>query len=143
MLLSAPLLLQAQPESRPILSLAGQWNTTLGAIRLPGSVDESRLAPANPDSNNTGQLTRRHPFVGKLDYTRTFSIPAELETKEWTLFLERTKPSVIVIDGDTIGTSSMILTPQIFRIGKLKEGQHTITISIDNSESAVPKGIQG
>lgn len=143
LLLSAPLLLQAQPESRPILSLAGQWNTTLGAIRLPGSVDESRLAPANPDSNNTGQLTRRHPFVGKLDYTRTFSIPAELETKEWTLFLERTKPSVIVIDGDTIGTSSMILTPQIFRIGKLKEGQHTITISIDNSESAVPKGIQG
>src|SRR5690606_20933874 len=119
------------------------WLTGLGTVSLPGSVDQSRLAPANTDTNNTSQLTRLHPFTGKLNYTRTFTVPADLTSKEWSLFLERTKTTAVIVDGDTIGSSNMILTPQTFRIGKLAAGGHNITIGVDNSDSAVPRGIFG
>lgn len=130
-------------SQREFISLEGEWQCDLGKIKLPGTVDESRLAPRNTDTLNTGQLTRLNPYVGKMKYTREIEVPATSAQKEWRLVMERTKPSTVWIDGDSIGTNSLILSSQIYTIGKLSEGKHTITIEIDNSPNSVPQGIHG
>jgi hypothetical protein len=130
-------------SQREFISLEGEWQCDLGKIKLPGTVDESRLAPRNTDTLNTGQLTRLNPYVGKMKYTREIEVPATSAQKEWRLVMERTKPSTVWIDGDSIGTNSLILSSQIYTIGKLSEGKHTITIEIDNSPNSVPLGIHG
>jgi len=130
-------------NQREFITLEGKWQCDLGEISLPGTVDESRLAPRNTDTLNTGQLTRLNPFVGKIKYKKEVEIPATSSHKEWRLIMERTKPSTIWIDGDSIGTSNLILSPQIYNIGKLTGGKHTIEIEIDNSPNSVPQGIHG
>ncbi|NDV95832.1 glycoside hydrolase [Dysgonomonas sp. 521] len=130
-------------SQREFISLEGEWQCDLGKIKLPGTVDESRLAPRNTDTLNTGQLTRLNPYMGKMKYTREIEIPATSAQKEWQLIMERTKPSTVWIDGDSIGTNSLILSSQIYTIGKLREGKHTITIEIDNGPNSVPQGIHG
>lgn len=123
--------------------MGGIWETNIGEINLPGTVDESKLVPRNTDTLNTGQLTRLYPYEGRMKYVREIEVPVASAHKHWRLIMERTKPSTVWIDGDSIGSSSLILSPQIYNIGKLKEGKHTICIEIDNSESSVPDGIKG
>lgn len=130
-------------NQREFISLSGKWHCDLGEINLPGTVDESRLAPRNSDTLSTGQLTRLNPYVGKMKYTKELEIPAGSAQKEWRLIMERTKPSTVWIDKDSIGTSSLILSPQIYNLGKLAAGKHTVTIVIDNSPASVPQGIHG
>lgn len=130
-------------DQRDYISLAGTWQCDLGEIELPGTVDESRLAPLTEDTLRTTQLTRLNPYMGKMKYTREINIPTSLEGKEWRLIMERTKPSVVWIDGDSIGANSLILSPQIYTIGNLSAGNHTITIEVNNDVNSVPQGIQG
>lgn len=130
-------------DQREFISLAGSWQCDLGEINLPGTVDESRLAPRTQDTLNTGQLTRLNPYVGVMTYTREIEIPALSEQKQWRLIMERSKPSVVWIDGDSIGASSLILSSQIYNLGKLSAGKHTVKIKIDNSPTSVPQGIHG
>lgn len=130
-------------NEREFISLSGKWQCDLGEINLPGTVDESRLSPRNSDTLNTGQLTRTNPYVGKMKYTKEIEIPSSSAQKEWRLIMERTKPSTIWVDGDSIGSSSLILSPQLYNLGKLSEGKHTISIEIDNSPGSVPQGIHG
>lgn len=130
-------------QERDFISLAGMWECDLGNIHLPGTVDESKLAPLTQDTTNTAQLTRLHPYEGKIKYRKEIVITPDQADKEWRLIMERTKPSVLYIDGDSVGASSLILSPQIYDIGKLSAGNHTITIEIDNGEKSVPDGIKG
>lgn len=130
-------------NQREFISLSGKWHCDLGEINLPGTVDESRLAPRNSDTLSTGQLTQLNPYVGKMKYTKEIEIPAGSAQKEWRLIMERTKPSTMWIDKDSIGASSLILSPQIYNLGKLSAGKHTVTIVIDNSPASVPQGIHG
>ncbi|WP_108821205.1 glycoside hydrolase [Dysgonomonas sp. Marseille-P4361] len=130
-------------KEREFIPLGGIWETNIGEINLPGTVDESKLVPRNTDTLNTGQLTRLYPYEGRMKYVREIEVPVASAHKHWRLIMERTKPSTVWIDGDSIGSSSLILSPQIYNIGKLIEGKHTICIEIDNSESSVPDGIKG
>lgn len=130
-------------NQREFIPLSGLWQSDLGEIKLPGTIDESRLAPINKDTLNTSHLTRLHPYTGKIKYIREIEIPASTEGKDWRLIMERAKPSVLRIDGDSIGSSQLILSPQIYSIGKLLPGKHIISIEIDNSPGSVPQGIHG
>lgn len=130
-------------SEREFIPLAGTWQSELGGVELPGTVDESRLSPRNADTLTTSRLTRLHPYEGKVTYTREIEIPASSAHKEWRLIMERTKPSVLRINGDSIGTSSLILSPQVYDIGRLTAGKHTISIEIDNGPGSVPSGIHG
>ncbi len=114
-------------DQREFITLSGKWQCDLGEINLPGTVDQSRLAPQTTDTLNTGQLTRLNPFVGKIKYKREVEIPASSADKEWRLIMERTKPSTVWVDGDSIGSSTLILSPQLYNLGKLTEGKHIIT----------------
>lgn len=130
------------PE-REFISLDGLWSTHLGDIFLPGTVDESKLADRNNDTVNTGRLTRLYPFEGKITYSREIEIPHTAAHKEWRLVMERTKPSVLKVDGDSIGSSTLILSPQKYHIGRLTAGKHMLSIEVDNSPESVPAGIHG
>lgn len=128
---------------RIFIPLSGEWQTPLGKIHLPGTVDESRLAQKNQDTLSTGQLTRTNPYEGKIKYTKVIEIPSSLAKKQWRLIMERTKPTTVWIDRDSIGTNSTILSPQIYSLGKLSAGKHTVSILVDNGEYSVPQGIKG
>lgn len=128
---------------RERVSLAGEWKTTLGTCNLPGTTDENRLGSGEHPKNVTHQLTRTHPFYGKVIYEKDIIIPDNWKGKRMVLFMERTKPSTLWVDGDSIGSLGHIYAPHTYLLPELAEGKHTIKIRIDNSEHSVPKEIQG
>lgn len=138
---------------RDSLFLDGAWNAETvqsGAsgqalacreVYLPGTADENRLGERNTDTLMTSALTRLYPFEGKAVYSRTVRIPSSFSEKRLRLVLERTKPSVLYVDGDSIGSLGNILTPQVYDLPCLKPGKHEISLIVDNSPASVPEEI--
>ena len=131
---------------RDSLFLDGTWTamTEDGVCRevvLPGTADENRLGPENTDTSCTSGLTRLYPFEGVVTYTRNVRIPRSFSGKRLRLVLERTKPSVLRVDGDSTGSFGHILTPHVYELPPLKPGVHEISLTVDNSPSAVPAEI--
>ena len=110
-------------------------------VLLPGSADENRLGARNPDTLNTSGLTRLCPFEGRAVYSRKVRIPRSFAHRRLRLVLERTKPSTLYVDGDSIGTLGNILSPQVYELPAISPGSHVISLAVDNSPSAVPSGI--
>lgn len=110
-------------------------------VILPGSADENRLGARNPDTLNTSGLTRLYPFEGRAVYSRKVRIPRSFAHRRLRLVLERTKPSTLYVDGDSVGTLGNILSPQVYELPALRPGIHVISLAVDNSPSAVPSGI--
>lgn len=127
---------------RPRVELQGIWHTSLGDCRLPGTTDENKLDDGKHPTNVTFQLTRLFPFSGQLIYTKDVFIPAIMSGKRLALVMERTKPSTLWIDGDSIGSMGHIYAPHIYELPQLTEGKHTISIRVDNSHTSVPREIQ-
>lgn len=132
-----------QPAARQRLPLAGSWQSSLGPCRLPGTTDENRLGPGCTDTSATHQLTRRYPFAGSVEYTRRVTIPDSFAGRRLRLFIERTKPSTLRIDGDSIGSCGHLYAPHVYELPPLAPGSHLISLSVDNSPAAVPAEIQG
>lgn len=136
-----------QPEnyesSRLRLELAGEWETNLGPCVLPGTTDENKLGDGKHLTDVTYQLTRLYPFSGQVFYTKTIEIPEEMSGKRLTLIMERTKPSTLWVDGDSIGSFGHIYAPHIYELPNLSAGKHELKICIDNSAESVPREIQG
>ena len=128
---------------RQELSLAGEWQSSLGKCKLPGTTDENRLGGGKHATNVTTNLTRLYPFEGRVTYERNINIPPEMAKMHLSLEMERTKPSTLWIDGDSIGHINQLAAPHIYQLPKLKSGTHHIKILIDNSDRSVPKGVQG
>lgn len=133
----------ASAEVRQRLDLGGVWDTELGACTLPGTTDESHLGPGNSDTTVTANLTRLWPYRGVVTYSRTIAIPSSFEGKRLTLIMERTKPSTLFVDGDSIGSLGHLNAPHVYVLPPLAAGEHRIEIRVDNSEKAVPKEVQG
>ncbi|MEE1145516.1 MAG: glycoside hydrolase, partial [Bacteroidaceae bacterium] len=72
---------------RERVSLSGEWETTLGACNLPGTTDENRLGSGEHPKNVTHQLTRTHPFYGKVIYEKDIIIPDNWKGKRMVLFM--------------------------------------------------------
>lgn len=134
---------------RDTISLQGDWDYRLigapasipgeGVISLPSTLDESHKSVFNPEGENTSQLRREFSFTGKATYSKKLEIPREWKGKNIDLFLERTRPSVILIDGDTVGYSSNISSPQIFNLSNfLSPGSHSLEITVNNADSIPP-----
>ena len=130
-------------SNRSKIELGGKWSTPLGVAVLPGTTDENRLGAGATDTTVTYQLTRLYPYAGKVDYTKQIIIPKEFANKQLVLVMERTKPSTLWIDGDSIGSYGHIYAPHKYLLSGLKAGKHEFKITVDNSETSVPKEIQG
>lgn len=129
--------------ARVSIDLAGDWDTYLGKCRLPGTTDESKLGSNDFGNPVTSQLTRLWRYEDTITYRRTIQLPATVENKKLFLYIERTKPSTLWIDGDSIGSFGHIYAQHIYELPSLSAGEHTIAIRIDNSRSSVPSEIQG
>lgn len=128
---------------REQIQLAGEWQSSLGPCRLPGTTDENRLGEKNKDTLITYQLTRLYPYSGEVTYTREIEIPKTFRGKKLFLVMERTKPSTLWVDGDSIGSYGHLYAPHRYELPVLAAGKHQLRIRIDNSPTSVPKEIQG
>ena len=142
---------QAEDQSKRI-DLSGTWQFALDrqgtikvgdalteTIQLPGTTDTNKKGDFTAKSEETTHLTRPWSYKGKAWYQREVEIPVSWKGKPVYLFLERTKPSVVYLDGQLVGTSNDISTPQVFNLPKgLKPGKHQLTIMVDNA-SGVPE----
>lgn len=155
LLLTAALCLNAQAEERPNrIDLSGTWQFCLDrkgsvkatdqmteTVQLPGTTDTNKKGDFTPTSTETTHLTRPWQYKGRAWYRREVEIPASWKGKPAYLFLERTKPSEVYVDGKLAGTSNDISTPQTFNLTKLlSPGKHTLAIMIDNG-SGIPEQI--
>ena len=139
----------AQGSDSPLsLSLAGAWNVTLGDAKevkhamLPGTIDTNHLGFAPSDTTETTHLTRLYAYKGKATYSRTIEIPKQWKKAAVELFLERTKPTWVYVDGNLVDSCNFISTPQRYILPKLKTGKHQLDIVVDNSRG-VPEQVYG
>lgn len=139
----------AQGSDSPLsLSLAGEWNVTLGDAKevrhamLPGTIDTNHLEFAPSDTTETTHLTRLYAYKGKATYSRTIEIPKQWKKAAVELFLERTKPTWVYVDGNLVDSCNFISTPQRYILPKLKTGKHQLDIVVDNSRG-VPEQVYG
>ena len=142
---------QAEDQSKRI-NLSGTWQFALDrqgtlkagdpladTILLPGTTDTNKKGDFTAKSEETTFLTRPWSYKGRAWYQREVNIPASWKGKPVYLFLERTKPSEVYVDGKLAGSSNDISTPQVFDLAKsLTPGKHQLTIMVDNG-SGVPK----
>ena len=143
------------------ISLAGEWNVELGksgsafakskrafqgevkrAI-LPGTIDTNHLGFAPKDTMETTHLTRLYAYKGAARYSRTINIPKDWKKKPVELFLERTRPTWVYVDGELVDSCNFISTPQRYLLSKkVKPGKHLLEIVVDNGRG-VPEQVYG
>ena len=143
------------------ISLAGEWNVELGksgsafakskrasqgevkrAI-LPGTIDTNHLGFAPKDTMETTHLTRLYAYKGAARYSRTINIPKDWKKKPVELFLERTRPTWVYMDGELVDSCNFISTPQRYLLPKkVKPGKHLLEIVVDNGRG-VPDQVYG
>lgn len=143
------------------ISLAGEWNVELGksgsafakskrasqgemkrAI-LPGTIDTNHLGFAPKDAMETTHLTRLYAYKGAARYSRTINIPKDWKKKPVELFLERTRPTWVYVDGELVDSCNFISTPQRYLLPKkVKPGKHLLEIVVDNGRG-VPEQVYG
>ncbi len=152
---------QKQTETpRPQIDLRGDWQFTLGpdgvnteqnireltfsdVITLPGTTDTNRKGRKNTRTDETTHLSRIYSYVGKAWYRKQVDIPKEWKKKDIILYLERTKPTRIWVDGQEAGKNDDISTAQVYDLTRfLTTGKHEITVMVDNGKS-VPVQLLG
>ena len=108
-------------------------------VQLPGTTDTNQKGDTPERLDETTHLTRRYQYKGRAWYQRQIDIPADWKGLPVYLFLERTKPSVVYVDGQLMGSSNDISTPQVFDLSAtLTPGRHQLSIMVDNG-SGVPE----
>ena len=113
-------------------------------VVLPGTTDTNGKGDALADDTIvTTHLSRRYSYVGKAWYQRDVSIPNKWKGKHITLFLERTKPTTVYVDGKKIGSCDDVSVPHVYDLSDhLSPGDHTLFIMVDNGNS-VPEQLLG
>ena len=136
------------------IDLSGKWMFTLDrqhtvqpddrlteTMELPGTTDTNMKGDLVNKYDETTHLTRRYSYRGRAWYQHEIEIPADWKGMPIYLFLERTKPSEVYVDGELMGSSNDISTPQVFNLSSaLTAGSHKLSIMVDNG-SGVPEQI--
>ncbi len=137
---------------RPRIDLAGEWivkldpaiiSPTTFTVKLPGSLDENKVGTLNTEAR-ADRLTRRYLYIGKAAYERQISIPESWAGKHIELCMERSKKTIVSVDGQLVGSQNSLSTPHIYDLSLyLKPGKHTLSIEVDNNPSIYNKLIGG
>ncbi len=136
------------------IDLSGKWMFTLDrqhtvqpddrlteTMELPGTTDTNMKGDLVNKYDETTHLTRRYSYRGRAWYQHEIEIPADWKGMPVYLFLERTKPSEVYVDGKLMGSSNDISTPQVYNLSSaLTTGSHKLSIMVDNG-SGVPEQI--
>ena len=147
--------LHALADNQPKrIDLSGKWMFTLDrqhtvqpddrlteTMELPGTTDTNMKGDLVNKYDETTHLTRRYSYRGRAWYQHEIEIPADWKGMPVYLFLERTKPSEVYVDGKLMGSSNDISTPQVYNLSSaLTTGSHKLSIMVDNG-SGVPEQI--
>ena len=141
------------------LDLSGQWRLALGDtppsvvrnvatslqstfVTLPGTLDTNKKGRSIEKKDETTHLSRLFSYKGKAWYEREVVIPKAWKKQPLMLFLERTKPSWLYIDGVLIDSCNNISTPHRYAVPPLNPGRHVIRLLVDNA-SGVPEQLYG
>lgn len=138
--------------ARETIDLSGEWSYILtnapaeipaeGTLSLPGTLDTNSTGIPVPLSDNTSQLSRKFTYTGNTSYSREIFIPESWRNKSIFLFLERTRPATVLIDGKKVSYSSLISTPQRHDLSEsLSPGNHLIEIVVNNGDS-IPAAVR-
>ena len=140
-------------QYRKSIDLSGQWKfetDTLNAgianqywsrsftdeVSLPGTTDTNRKGKHNTNKTETTQLSRYYTYEGPAWYSKDVVVPADWANQNITLFLERTRPSMLWVDGVLIDSCSLLSSPHKYDLSSvLTPGHHQIVLRIDNGES--------
>lgn len=119
------------------------WNMEFSdEVLLPGTTDSNQKGTVNTNKSETTQLSRYYKYAGAAWYSRNIDIPAAWKGKRIILFLERTRPTTVWIDGQEIGKCDYLSTPQEYVLTRfLTPGSHKLTIRVDNGD-AIPRQIR-
>ena len=143
-------ILAAKAEEK--IDLSGTWYYRLGKapveipgegeVVIPGTLDTNRKGIPVKESDNTTRLSRRYTYSGDVSYTKTVTIPQSWEGKPVELFIERTRPTVVKVDGELAGYCNRISSPHRYDLtGLLTPGIHEIEITVNNLDS-IPASIR-
>lgn len=136
------------------IDLSGKWMFTIDrqhtvqpddklteTVELPGTTDTNMKGDLVNKYDETTHLTRCYSYRGRAWYQHEIEIPADWKGMPVYLFLERTKPSEVYVDGKLMGSSNDISTPQVYNLSSaLTTGSHKLSIMVDNG-SGVPEQI--
>ena len=124
------------------VNLAGEWSLQYGdtktTVMLPGTMDTNKQGVPISKKDETTHLSRLYSYKGKAYYEREIVIPKTWRKKPVTLFLERTKPTWLYVDGKLVDSCNNISTPHRYQLAAMKPGRHTLRILVDNG-SGVPE----
>ncbi|HEX8465921.1 MAG TPA: hypothetical protein VF627_15010, partial [Abditibacterium sp.] len=105
--------------------------------QLPGTTETNKKGTVR-GPGWTGQLTRVYKFEGPAYYQREITVPANWANKRVSLYLERTKPTQVWIDGRALGENVLLTAPHEYTVGNLTPGTHRLTVLVDNSVIPIP-----
>lgn len=150
------------------ISLAGTWHVALDSlnvgetekwpstliegteVELPGTLDDAGIGKLNtmkPAINNyvMSNLARKHYYTGKAWYQKQITVPSSWKEKEITLHLERIIwESNVFVDGKKVGAANSLIGSHEYNLTDvLSPGEHTLTISIDNSNKFPLVNVEG
>lgn len=114
-------------------SLAGEWRTELGPVTLPGTTDEAGIGDTITNLAEDSRLSRRHSLCRPLTYRTEVYIPSGAAKQHIELYIEKTKPSTLWVDGDSVGHQVQLHTPHVYDLTGIEPGKHTIELRIDNT----------
>jgi hypothetical protein len=114
------------------------------SVKLPGTLDENKKGIPNNNREETMRLSRELMYAGTAWYQKIVNIPENWKGQYIRLMMERTKPTHVWIDNNSIGSSTDILTPQYYNLTEfLTPGSHKLTILVNNDDGSVPEGVTG
>ncbi len=142
LLIFTHLLVLAQQRVNLAGERALQYGDTKTTVTLPGTMDTNQKGYPVTKKDETTHLSRLFSYKGKAWYEKEIVIPKKWNKKSITLFLERTKPTWVYVDGKLIDSCNNISTPHRYQLPALRPGKHTLRILVDNG-SGVPEQLYG
>jgi len=134
------------------IDLQGAWQLTIGdktyQVTLPGTTDEWGIGEAPQNMEETTHLTRLHSYKGEAVYSRQVTLGKAWQGKRVRLFVERTKPATVYVDGVRADYADRLSTAQVFDLTEALGRQKTwpltftLTVKVDNGKG-IPEQIYG
>jgi hypothetical protein len=126
------------------IDLSGKWKLNLDKscgdpisglyddeIYLPDTVSHAKKSPEN-NERASGYLTDPYKFEGAAWFGKEFRIREEWQGKELFLRLERTRITVLYVDGELCGRCDSLCTPHLYKLPDLPAGTHSIDLWVSN-----------
>ena len=101
-------------------------------IILPDTVSHACKGEKN-DWRSDGYLTDPYYFEGAAWFRREFEVYSDWLDKELYIRLERTRMTVLYIDGEKCGENNSLCASHVYKLTALKAGVHTLDICVKNT----------